>query len=87
MNEKLGVMAVLGLVIALSGYFLNEIFITIALAREYNLPVTIPPHSGPLIVGTVWLFLIPLGIMIILVSIVFEIKDRYQKTDNNDIWE
>lgn len=86
MNEKGKVLAVLGLVITLSGYVFNEIFMMLFLESTY-IPEGPFPHSGPLIVGTAWLSLIPLGIMLLFVSLVFEMRDRFHRTDTNEIWE
>jgi hypothetical protein len=85
MNEKGKVLGVLGLVTSLEGYVLNEIFMMIALTGTYNPPGTVT-HSNPIIIGTAWLLLVPFGFMLVLVSIVIEIKNRIHKTDTNEIW-
>lgn len=86
MNEKGKVLAVLGLFIALSSYILNELFIVLFLESTY-IPEGPIPHSGPQIIGTFWLFLIPVGFILFALSFVFEIRDRYRRTDTNEIWE
>ncbi len=86
MNEKSRVLAVLGLFVALSSYVLNELFMMLFLESRY-IPEGSTPHSGPLIIGTFWLFLIPVGFMLVLVSIVLEIKDRFHRKESNEIWE
>ncbi len=79
-------LAVLGFAMALSGYVLNEIFM-IAFSG-WSSPQPGPyPHSGPPIVGTFLLFLIPLGGMFLFVSIVVEIKNRYRGESIDDIWD
>jgi len=85
MNEKGKVLAVLGLVTALEGYILNEIFMMIALTGTYTPPGTVT-HSGPPLVGTAWLLLVPFGFMLVFVSIVIEIKNRFHQTDTKEIW-
>ncbi len=85
MNEKGKVLAVLGLVIVLSSYVLNELFMMLIL--DTYIPEGPIPHSGPPIVGTAWLFLIPFGIMLLFASLVFEMRDRFHRTDTNEIWE
>lgn len=81
------VLAILGLVLALEGYVLNEISMIIfreTISRFIDIPGTFP-HSGPLVIGTFWLFLIPVGFILFFLSIVFEIKDRYCMKDCSEI--
>jgi hypothetical protein len=85
MNEKGKVLAVLGLVIALSSYVFNELFMMFFLEGAY-IPEGPIPHSGPPPIGTFWLFLIPVGVVLFFLSFVFEIKDRYRRTDTDEIW-
>lgn len=84
MNEKGKVLAVLGVVIVLSSFVFNEIFMM--LYFDY-IPPGPTPHSQPPIIGTAWLSLIPVGFILILISIVLELKDRYHRTDSTEIWE
>ncbi|MGY5881377.1 MAG: hypothetical protein RTV31_14090 [Candidatus Thorarchaeota archaeon] len=86
MNEKSRVLAVLGLFIALSSYVLNALFMMLFLESTY-IPEGPIPHSGPLIIGTFWLFLIPVGFILVFLSIFLEIKDRFQRKESNEIWE
>ncbi len=86
MSGKSRILAVLGLVIALSGYVFNEVFM-IAFGGWSSPQPGQYPHSGPPIVGTFLLFLIPLGGMFLFVSIVVEIKNRYQRENIDDIWD
>ena len=85
MNEKGKILAVLGLVIALSSYVFNEIFM-IYFIDNFYIPEGSIPHSGPPIVGTFWLFFIPVGFILFFLSFIFEIKDRYRRTDTDEIW-
>ena len=86
MNEKGKVLAVIGLVLALSGFVFNEIFMMFIRMDPY-IPEGPIPHSGPIIAGTVMLSLIPLGITFIFVSIVLEIIDRSRRTDTTENWD
>ena len=87
MNEKGKVLAVLGLVIALEGYIVNEIFMMFARESSYILPPGTVRHSGPPIIATAWIFLVPLGFMIIFISIVLEFIDRRRRIDITEAWE
>ena len=84
MNEKGKILAALGLVIVVSSYVFNEIFMILFFAPY--IPEGPIPHSGPIVVGTFWLFLIPVGVVLIFLSFVFEIRDRYRRTDTDEIW-
>ena len=85
MNEKAKVLVVLGLVIAVSSYVFNELFMM--LFFEPYIPEGPIPHSGPPVVGTFWLYLVPVGFMFILISIVIELIDRSRRIDTTEIWE
>ena len=85
MNEKGKILAILGLVIAVSALVFNEIFIT--LFTEMNPIPTGPTHSMPVIVGTIWLYFVPVGLILILISVVLELNDRYHRTDPVGIWQ
>ena len=84
MNEKTKVLAVMGFVIVLSGYVFNAIFMMLFYQNNY-IPEGPIPHSQPVVVGTVWLSLIPIGFILILISIVLELYDRYRRTDTTEI--
>ena len=84
MNEKGKVLVVMGVVIVLSAPVFNQLFIM--LGRAY-IPPGPTPHSQPVIIGTVWLLMIPIGFMLILASIVLELRDRYRRKDPTEIWE
>lgn len=85
MNERSNLLASLGFVLALGGYILNEIFLRIALEGwRYNPPGSIP-HSGPVPVGTIFMFFIPLGALLFVVSIIIEIKHRKHR-NKVEIW-
>ena len=84
MNEKGKVLAVLGLFIALSSYVLNAVFMMFANTYIPEGPI---PHSRPILVGTVWLSMIPIGAMLLFVSLILEMRDRYNRTDTNEIWD
>lgn len=85
MNEKAKVLAVLGLVITVSSYIFNVIFMMFFF--EPYIPEGPIPHSTAPIIGTFWLFLIPVGLILFALSFVFEAKDRYRRTDSNEIWD
>ncbi|MHA1390382.1 MAG: hypothetical protein ACTSR9_18345 [Candidatus Thorarchaeota archaeon] len=86
MNEKGKVLAILGLVIVLSSYVFNELFMMLFLENSY-IPEGPIPHSGPILVGTAWLSLIPFGIMLLFAALVFEMRDRFHRKDTNEIWD
>ena len=86
MNEKGKVLAVIGGVIVLSGFVFNTIFMMLFYQNDY-IPPGPTPHSQPIVVGTAWLSLIPVGFILILISIVLELSDRYRRTDTTEIWE
>jgi len=86
MNEERIGLAVLGMVIALEGYVANEIFMILARDNSYISPGMVI-HSSPIIVSTAWLLLIPLGFILVLVSGVLELRDRYRRKDSTEIWE
>lgn len=86
MSGKSRILAVLGVVLTLSGYVFNEIFM-IAFGG-WSSPQPGPyPHSVPPPVGTIWLFLIPFGGIFLFVSIVVEIQNRYRREKIDDIWD
>jgi len=86
MNEKRIALAVLGLVIALEGFVANEIFMMLARDNNYISPGTVT-HSTPVIIATTWLLLIPFGFILVLISGVLELRDRYRRKDSTEIWE
>ena len=86
MNERGKVLAVLGVVIVLSSYVFNEIFMMLFFDTNY-IPPGPHPHSQPPIVGTAWLFLVPVGFMLVFISIALELRDRFRRTDTTEIWE
>ena len=86
MNEKGKILFILGLLITVSALIFNEIFIT--LFSEINpIPVGPNPHSMPIIVGTIWLYFVPVGLTLMLISVVLELNDRYHKTEPVGIWQ
>jgi hypothetical protein len=86
MNEKWRLLAFLGVVLALSGYLFNEIFL-LAYGGWSSPPPGPYPHSGPPIVGTIWLFLIPIGAVFLIISISVEVINRYQRETIDDSWD
>ena len=84
MNKKAKFLGVLGLAIVVTWYMFNPIVRMFLLENVYiEGPVT---HSGLLIVGTLWYLLIPLGFILVFLSFAFEIKERYSRTDTDEIW-
>ena len=86
MNEKGKILAIVGVVLAVSGFVLNEIFMMYIRMDTY-IPERPEPHSGPILAGTAWLSLIPLGITFLFVSLVLEIIDKSRRTDTTEIWD
>jgi hypothetical protein len=84
--EKGKILGVLGLVIVVTWYIFNPLVRMFLLETVYipEGPVT---YSGLLIVSTAWSFLAPIGFILVLVSIILEIKHRFQRKENNEIWE
>jgi len=86
MNEKGKILAVLGVVIMLSSYAFNEIFMMLFYQNNY-IPPGPTPHSQPIVIGTAWLFVLPIGFVFIIISIVLELNDRYRRKDSTEIWD
>ena len=86
MNGKSRNLAVLGLVIALIGYVFDAIFMLAYGGMSSPQPGP-RPHSNPILAGTIWLVLIPLGGMFLFMSLVVEIKNRYRRENIDDIWD
>jgi hypothetical protein len=86
MNEKGKMLFILGLLIAVSALIFNEIFII--LFTEINpIPTGPHPHSMPVLVSTIWLYFVPVGFILILISVVLELNDRYHRTEPIGIWQ
>jgi hypothetical protein len=85
MNEKGKILAALGLIIVVSSLVFNEIFMI--LSNERNYISTEPIHSMPIVVGTMWLHFVPVGLILILISVVLELSDRYHRIDPAGIWQ
>jgi hypothetical protein len=75
-KQNRSILAVLGIAMVLGGYMLNELFMAIAFERGSFNPPGLLPHPGPIPVGTIWLFLIPVGVIMLVTSIVLEITQR-----------
>lgn len=86
MNEKGKVLVVVGVVLVVIGFVLNEIFMMLIRMNIY-IPERPEPHSGPIIAGTSFLNLIPVGLMFLFIALILEIKDRYRRIDSTEIWE
>jgi uncharacterized membrane protein len=86
MNEKRIALAILGLVLVLEGFIANEFFLILARESIAYIP-GLTPHSGPLIIATAWLSLVPVGFMLVFISICLELIDRHRRTDPTEIWE
>ncbi|TET12137.1 MAG: hypothetical protein E3J86_00920 [Candidatus Thorarchaeota archaeon] len=86
MRGKSRILAIVGLVIALSGYVFNEIFMLAYGWISSHQPGPYP-HSVAILAGTIWLVLIPLGAMLFFLSIVVEIQNRYRREKTDGIWD
>ena len=86
MNEKWKLLAFLGIVLALSGYLFNEIFM-LAFAGMSSPQPGPYPHSVPPLAGTIWLVLIPIGAVFLIMSISVEVISRYQRETIDDSWD
>ncbi|MGY5858886.1 MAG: hypothetical protein RTU63_05920 [Candidatus Thorarchaeota archaeon] len=86
MNEKGKVLAVVGVVLTVCGYVLNEIFMMLIRMNPY-VPEVSEPHSGPIMAGTSMLTLIPIGMTFLFIALVLEIIDRNRRIDTTEIWD
>jgi len=86
MNEKGKVLTVVGVVLAVSGFVLNEILMMLIRLNPY-VPEGPEPHSGPILAGTSFLSLIPIGITFLFIALVLEIIDRSRRKDTTEIWD
>ena len=86
MNEKGRVLVVVGVVLALSGFLFNEIFMMLIRTGIY-IPERPEPHSGPIMASTAWLNLIPVGLTFLFIALVLEIVDRSRRKDTTEIWD
>ena len=85
MNENGKILAVVGVVLAVTGFIVNEIAM-MYIQMDTNLPRP-EPRSGPIIAGTAWLNLISVGMVFLFIAFILEVIDRFRRADITEIWD
>ena len=79
-------LAILGLVITLGGVILYYIFTPIHHEYYNNVPGVVHV-SDWVFLFPYWVILLPIGAVLLLVSLIFEIRHRFQRKESSEIWE